>query len=252
MKNDFAKQITSFFTEFLAGERGVSQNTIRSYSNTFSLFLNYMDEVALISAEKIRLEHLVRDRILGFLDWLQDNRKNGNSTRNQRLAAIHAFCKYMQYEDITHLEQWQNVLSIKIKKTERHAVNYLTLDAVKLLLEQIPRSTKTGRRDLALVALLYDSGARVQELIDLTPSSINMDKPYYITLSGKGKKIRLVPLIEQQIVLLKGYMEENGLDKLSCNQHPLFQNNRGEKLTNAGITYILKHYANNAHVDSNN
>jgi site-specific recombinase XerD len=248
MKNDFAKQITSFFTEFLAGERGVSQNTIRSYSNTFSLFLNYMDEVALISAEKIRLEHLVRDRILGFLDWLQDNRKNGNSTRNQRLAAIHAFCKYMQYEDITHLEQWQNVLSIKIKKTERHAVNYLTLDAVKLLLEQIPRSTKTGRRDLALVALLYDSGARVQELIDLTPSSIHMDKPYYITLFGKGKKIRLVPLVEQQIVLLKGYMEENGLDKLSCNQHPLFQNNRGEKLTNAGITYILKHYANNARV----
>lgn len=248
MKNNFAKHLTSFFTEFLSGERGVSHNTIRSYSNTFTLFLNYMDEVALVSAEKIRLEHLTRDKILGFLDWLQDNRKNGNSTRNQRLAAIHAFCKYMQYEDVMHLQQWQSVLSIKIKKTERHGVNYLSIDAVKLLLEQMPRSTKTGRRDLAMIALLYDSGARVQELIDLTPSSIHLDKPYYITLFGKGRKRRLVPLIEQQIVLLKEYMAEIGLDKLACNQRPLFQNNRGEKLTNAGITYILKHYSNNARI----
>lgn len=246
MKNDFAKYITSFFTEYLSGERGVSHNTIRSYSNTFSLFLSYMDEILLVDAEKIRLEHLTRNRILGFLDWLQESRKNGNCTRNQRLAAIHAFCKYMQYEDVMHLEQWQSILSIKIKKIERHSVNYLTADAVKLLLEQIPQSTKAGRRDLAMIALLYDSGARVQELIDLTPSSIHLEKPYYVTLFGKGRKKRLVPLLEQQVFLLKAYMAENGLEKIAYNQRPLFQNNRGEKLTNAGITYIIKQYVNNA------
>jgi site-specific recombinase XerD len=207
-----------------------------------------MDEVAIVNAEKIRLEHLTRERIFGFLNWLQENGKNGNSTRNQRLAAIHAFCKYMQYEDVMHLEQWQSILSIKIKKAEKHSVYYLIVDAVKLLLNQIPRSTKTGRRDLAMIALLYDSCARVQELIDLTPSSIHLDKPYYITLFGKGRKRRLVPLLEQQIILLKGYMAENGLDKLAYNQRPLFQNSRGEKLTNAGITYILKQYVNNARI----
>jgi site-specific recombinase XerD len=248
MKNDFAKHLTAFFTDFLSGERGVSSHTIRSYSHTFTLFLNYMDEMRHVKAEKIKMEHLSKETILGFLNWLQDKRQCGNSTRNQRLAAIHAFCKYMQYEDVMYLEQWQSVLSIKIKKTEKYSVNYLTIEGIKLLLEQIPGSTKTGRRDLAMIALLYDSGARVQELIDLTPATVHLSKPCYVTLFGKGNKRRLVPLQDRQIALLKEYMAENGLDRPSCNQHPLFSNNRGGKLTNAGITYILTHYANNARI----
>ena len=113
-------------------------------------------------------------------------------------------------------------------------------------MEQIPTNTKLGRRNLALIALLYDSGARVQELIDLSPASLNLNKPYCITLFGKGSKKRIVPLQEEQVKLLKSYMEENNLDKLANNQRPLFANNRGEKLTNAGVTYILNMYAGNA------
>ena len=246
MKNDFAKYITSFFVNYLSGERGASPNTIRSYSNTFTLFLNYMDEVESIKADKLQTDHMTKKRILGFLDWLQNNRQSGNATRNQRLAVMHAFVKYMRYEDVQHLEQWQDILSIKIKKTKSHGVNYLTIEGIKLLLAQIPLNTRTGRRDLALIALLYDSGARVQELIDLTPSSLNLNKPCFVTLFGKGNKKRIVPLQEPQIALLKNYMAENKLDKPSYNQRPLFTNNRGVKLTNAGITYILTRYAINA------
>jgi site-specific recombinase XerD len=248
MKNDFAKYLTRFFTEYLSGERGASHNTIRSYGNTFTSFLDFMEEVKHVKPEKLSIEHITRDNVLSFLQWLQEVKQCSTSTRNQRLAAIHAFCKYLQYEDVIHLEQWQSILSVKSKKSEKLSVNYLDVDGIKLLLAQIPTNTREGRRDLAMIALLYDSGARVQELIDLTPLDIHRIKPYYITLFGKGRKKRLVPLQEQQMALLKDYMEENDLLKPSRNQRSLFTNNRGGKLSNAGITFILMRYVKSAHI----
>lgn len=248
MKIDFAKYLTRFFTEYLSGERGASQNTVRAYGNAFALFLDFMEKAMHVKTDKLSMEHLTRENVLSFLQWLEKAKECSISTRNQRLAAIHAFCKYMQYEDVIHLEQWQSILSIKSKQTEKQSVNYLDVDGIRLLLAQIPTDTKEGRRDLALVALLYDSGARVQELIDLTPADIHLVKPSYVTLFGKGRKKRLVPLQEQQVNLLKEYMEERGLLKPSMNQRPLFENNRGRKLTNAGVTFILMRYVRNAHI----
>lgn len=246
---DFAKYLTRFFTEYLVGERGVSTHTIRSYSDTFTLVLTYMDKVRHIAADRLTLSHFYRETVLDFLDWLQKERKCANTTRNQRLAALHSFFKYMQYEDAKHLEQWQNILSIRVKRPEkRSSVNYLNVEGVKFLLEQIPVNTKEGRRNLALLALLYDSGARVNEIIDLSPSSLNLNKPCYITLLGKGNKKRIVPLQNEQVRLLVSYMKENHLDNPAYNQRPLFTNNRGEKLTNSGVTYILNLYANNARI----
>jgi site-specific recombinase XerD len=246
MKRNFAKFITSFFLEYLSGERGVSPHTVRSYSNTFTLLLQYMDEAEHIKADRLSLDNITKKMILNFLDWLQNSRKCGDATRNQRLAALHAFSRYMQYEDVQYLEQWQDILSIRIKKAEKRSVNYLTIDGIKLILGQIPANNRAGRRDLALLALLYDSGARVQELINLTPASLNLNRPCHVTLFGKGNKRRIVPLQDQQVALLQIYMTENGLDNPACNQRPLFANSRGENLTNAGVTYILNRYANNA------
>jgi len=246
---DFAKYLTRFFTEYLVGERGASSHTIRSYSDTFTLVLTYMDKVRHIAADRLTLTHFYRETVLDFLDWLQKERKCANSTRNQRLAALHSFFTYMQYEDVKHLEQWQNILSIKVKRQERRSsVNYLTVEGIKFVLEQIPVNTKEGRRNLALLALLYDSGARVSELINLSPSSLSLNKPCYVTLWGKGNKKRIVPLQIEQVRSLISYMKENHLDSPAYNQHPLFTNNRGEKLTNSGVTYILNLYATNARI----
>lgn len=246
---DFAKYLTRFFTEYLVGERGASSHTIRSYSDTFTLVLTYMDKVRGKVADRLTLNHFNRETVLGFLDWLQKNRKCSNSTRNQRLAALHSFFRYMQYEDVKRLGQWQEILSIKVKRQQkRSTVNYLTIDGIKFLLEQIPVKTKAGRRNLALLALLYDSGARVHELIGLTPSSLHLIKPYYVTLLGKGNKKRIVPLQDEQVDLLVSYIKENRLDSLAYNQRPLFANNRGEKLTNSGVAYILNLYAKNARI----
>jgi site-specific recombinase XerD len=246
---DFAKYLTKFFMEYLVGERGASSHTIRSYRDTFSLVLIYMDKIRHIAADRLTLNHFYRESVLDFLDWLQKERKCANSTRNQRLGALHSFFKYMQYEDVKHLEQWQNILSIKVKKYEkRSSINYLTVEGIKFLLEQIPVTSREGRRNLALLALLYDSGARVHELIELSPSSMNLNKPYCVTLLGKGNKKRIVPLQNEQVKLLVSYMKENHLDRPAYNQRPLFANNRGEKLTNSGVTYILNLYANSARV----
>ncbi|HWK03356.1 MAG TPA: tyrosine-type recombinase/integrase [Puia sp.] len=240
---DFAKYLTKFFSEYLVGERGASTNTIRSYSNTFTHLLAFMDEKENIRADALLLDHFNRKVVLRFLDWLQTSKKCSNTTRNQRLAALHSFFKYMQYEDVKRMALWQEILSIKVKRQERKSVHYLTVDGIKLLLEQIPTGNRMGRRNLALIALMYDTGARVQEIIDLCPSSLRMDKPACITLFGKGNKKRIIPLQDQQFTLLQAYMKENTLDNPANNQRPLFANNRGGRLTNAGITYILNMYA---------
>lgn len=245
---DFAKYLTKYFTEYLVLEKGASHNTIRAYSNTFTLLLVFMEEIEHIKADRLSCNHFTKEVILRFLDWLQNSRQCGNSTRNQRLAAVHSFFKYLQYEDPKQLALWQGILSIKVKRHIKKSVNYLSIDGLHFLLQQIPTDTKEGRRNLALIALLYDSGARVQELIDLTPASLRLDKPYCITLLGKGSKKRVVPLMEEQITLLRIYMEENRLNEPRFNQRPLFFNNRGDKLSNSGITYILNTYVHNARV----
>lgn len=242
MKNDFAKHVTGFFSNYLSAERGVSPNTMRSYGASFASFLDFMKEKKGTTAERLTLDHMNRKNVLEFLDWIQSGGCSV-STRNQRLAALHAFCKYMQYENVGRLQQWQEVMSIKIKKTIKGTMNYLTLDGMKHLLSVIPTNTRRGRRNLALLSTLYETGARVQELIGLRPVDISLNQPCHAVLFGKGRKKRIVPLQDAHVGLLKSYMEENRLLEEHVNQRPLFQNDRGGKLTGAGITYILKNYA---------
>lgn len=240
---DFAKFLSRFLSEYLPHERNMSPNTILSYRDAFVQLISYMRDVQKIRIEKLTLEKLTRQIVLEFLAWIQDKRKCSISTRNYRLAAIHSFVQYLQYEDIIHLEQWQKILSIKAIKTEKKSINYLTIDAIKLLLEQPDTTTLKGRRNLALLALMYDTGARVQEIIDLTPGSIYIaSTPYSIQLFGKGRKFRVVPLMKEQVSLLRKYLDENNLMEEYRLKHPLFFNNRGEKLTRSGIAYIFKIY----------
>lgn len=242
MIHNFAQAVTCFFTDHLSSERGVSRHTLRSYGAAFASFLEYMQKKKSLPAEKIKLIHFNRENVLGYLDWIETS-GSGTSTRNQRMAALHSFCKFMQYKDVSNLQQWQDILSIKTKKAPRQSVNYLTLDGIKTLLAQIPQTTMKGRRDLAILSVLYETGARVQELVDLRPIDLNLIAPAHITLFGKGSKKRNVPVQPAVVNILKQYLSENHLDEPRMNHRPLFQNYRGGKMTSAGITYILKEYA---------
>ncbi len=208
---DFAKYLSTFLTKYLAGERNYSQNTILAYKDTFVQFITFMKERKNIEVQKLTLECITKDVVIDFLDWIQVNRHCSNATRNYRLAALRSFFCYMQYENPERMYEWQKILSIKVKRHEKQSINYLTTDGIKLILEQPDQSIKSGRRNLAMLALMYDSGARVQEIIDLTPSSVRLDNPSIVKLFGKGRKARIVPLQEEQTVFLKKYMQENNL-----------------------------------------
>src|ERR1700734_3353071 len=219
---DFSKSLTDFLSLYLPGEKGFSHNTIASYKDTFILFLSFMKERKIIEANYLTLKQIDQGTVLEFLDWLQQVRGCGNATRNARLAAIHSFFHYLQYRHPIQLYEWQRILAIPIKRTAKPAVNYVTLDGMKLLLMQPDQSTAKGKRDLALLSLMYDSGARIQEMIDLTPSCISFNRPYTIKLTGKGNKQRIVPLMEKQIELLKDYMACNKLLEPYASMYPMF------------------------------
>ena len=239
---DFSRSLTDFLSKYLPAERGMSYNTISSYKMTFILFIEFMSTQKRVNVQKLSLSHCNRESIVRFLDWLQLIRKSSDSTRNVRLAALHSFFKFMQYKEPDRLSEWQQILSIKVKKTKKEVINYLSVDGIKLLLHQPDQLTKKGARDLAMLALMYDTGARVQEIIDLTPSCLRLDKPFTIKLVGKGNKSRIVPLMEQEVVHLKYYMQKNKLFEPQANLCPLFYNSRKEKLTRAGVSYILQQY----------
>lgn len=239
---DFSKQLTDYLSKYLPGERGLSYNTISSYKFTFILFISFMELQKKIKVSKMELQDITKERVVEFLDWLQSDRKCSAATRNVRLAALHSFFRFLQYQLPENLSEWQRILSVKEKKSKKETINYLSVDGIKLLLEQPNTSTYKGRRDLAMLALMYDCAARVQEIIDLKPSSIRLNKPFTIKIVGKGNKARIVPLMDQEIVHLQGYMKENDLLEIHSGNDPLFYNSRKEKLTRAGVNSILLKY----------
>jgi len=243
---DFSYYLTSFLTKYLPSERGLCGNTIDSYRDTFVLFLVFAKDKKGMSANQLALSDITKDMIVEYLDWVETERNCSTVTRNVRLAALHSFFHYLQYQNPDNLMVWQRILAIPVKKTAKNSFNHLTLDGIKLILEMPDQNTKTGKRDLALLSLMYDTGARVQEIIDLMPSNLRFDKPYTIKLFGKGKKTRIVPLMKPTVALLRRYMEEQGLLHPFANNYPLFCNKQKNRLTRAGVNYILTKYANMA------
>lgn len=239
---DFAKYLTDYLSLYLPGQRNLSPNTITSYRDTFKLFVIFCREEKGISPEHLTLSHINDELVLMFMDWIETERKCSVATRNQRLAAIHAFFRYVQAELPERLLMHQRILSIPIKKTGKPSVSYLTAGALEAILNQPDRKTPAGRRDLMLLTVLYDSGARVQELIDLLVRDVRLTQPTTITLKGKGRKVRHVPLMSRTAVLMKDYLEEKHLTTTERSDHPLFFNSRNQKLTRAGVSYIIRKY----------
>ena len=242
---DFARYLSAFLGSYLPAVRNVSSNTIHSYRDTYRLLLVYCADSLGLKVERLSLAELTEDLVLGFLDWIQQERKCGIATRNQRLAAIHALFRYIQTEAPENLARSQKILAIPLKKSPKPTVHYLSPEAIRQILEQPDRNTAEGRRDLSILGLLYDTGARVQELADLTVRDVRLDKPPIIILTGKGRKTRHVPLMTNTAALMTHYMQENDLfhkGQDSC----LFVNRQGTKFNRAGIAYILEKYASRA------
>lgn len=245
-ETDFAVYLTRYLSIYLPGHVGSKKNTIESYRDAYTLLLQYCRDYKKLPPEKLMISQVNRELILSFLNWLEEEKGCKITTRNQRLAAIHSFFSFLLVEAPQYMEHCQKILSIPIKKVDKPPLMYLPLDSVKGLLEQPDRTTSQGRRDAVLLSLLYDTGARVQELIDLKVCDINLNDTVTIILTGKGGKSRIVPVMKSTGELIKQYIESSGLSHPSKLKSTLFNNRSHLPLTRAGVTYILKKYASQA------
>jgi site-specific recombinase XerD len=238
-QDDFPYYLSKFLTRYLPGEAGSSPNTIFSYRDAFMLLLRYCKSELGIRPEDMTLDTLTRELVSSFLSWLEHERNCSISTRNQRLAAIHSFCRFMQLEDVARLNQYQLIISIPKKKGKAEIVNYMSPEGVKLILRQPDTGKISGRRDMVLLSLMYDTGARVQEMADLTVGDVRLNTPATAKITGKGGKTRIVPLMEPTAEIVRNYIADAGLSGSAKGTYPLFPNRGGGKLTRAGIKYIL-------------
>ena len=241
-QTDFGSCVTEYFTKHLAGTRNLSSNTIKSYRDTFCLLLTFLSEEMKLRAEKVSLANITDKTIAEFLEWLETNRSNSISTRNLRLAAIHAFYRYVLMRHPDMLMQCQRIIAIPLKTKERKTVNYLPENILKDLLSLPNQADKYGLRDTALLCLLYDSGARVQEIIDLSLSDVRLETLATARLLGKGRKARIVPIMTPTAKMVQKYLDAWNLNPKTKPDEPLFVNHQGNRLTRPGVTYILNKY----------
>lgn len=203
--NSLTSNITMFFTNYLPNTVGYSENTIKSYRDTFVLLFLYAEEEHLTKRGKISIELFRKDTIVAFLEWLEIKRGVSVSTRNQRLAALKSFSRYMSLNTVEYLDTFQAVLDIPPKKGSSKTVDYLTVEAITLLLKEPDASSYSGIRDLAILSLLYESGCRVQELIDLKYGDLSLNSPATISVTGKGNKTRIIPISNKVVSILNKY-----------------------------------------------
>ena len=239
---DFSIHVTEFLTHYLGAQRNLSPNTIKAYRDVFTLLLRFCRDVRGIAPEKLRLEHIDVALVEAFLDDLGTRRNSSPRTRNHRLAALHAFFRYVQAEDPAHMFRCQKILAIPQQRHARPTVTYLSKEELAEILAQPNLQTTEGRRDAVLLSLLYDTGARVQELVDLSVGDVRLASPAQLRLTGKGRKTRAVPLMQSTVQLLRDHIRENRLESHEQFDTPLFQNARHRRLTRSGIRYILHKY----------
>ena len=243
MQTNMSSLITSFFSIYLPNTVGYSENTIKSYRDTFILLFKYSEEKHLCPRGKINISLFDKEVLSNFLEWLETERNASVSTRNQRLAALKSFAKYASYNSVENMDLFQGILELKAKKGTSKTVDYLSTDAVALLLQQPDTNSRSGIRDLALLSLLYESGARVQELIDIKVGDISTATPTTLRLMGKGSKVRIVPISIKMTSIVRKYLS---VWSLNNTEDFLFTNRCRSPLTRSGVTYILKKYAEDA------
>jgi integrase/recombinase XerD len=242
--NALARALRTFFGDHLPRVRGVSPHTVCSYRDSFTLLLRFLATRRRRAVVALDLADLVPDEILAFLDHLEAERHNSPSTRNARLAAVHAFARHTATSHPEHLELCQRLLAIPFKRARPRVVEYLEMEQMRALLEAPDTGTTEGRRDHTLFLAMFNTGARVQEILDMRPCDLQLERPFQVRLRGKGRKERFCPLWQQTAEALASLIHESRLDPQAT--QPLFRSGRGNPLTRFGVRYLLRKYVERA------
>lgn len=220
-----------FLGEYLTQQRGCSLHTVRSYRDALCSFLRYLQEKHNIAPSAITVADLSAENIMGYLNNLQRSRKNSVATRNLRLSAIRAFAKYLRWRAPVLTTDLDGLLAIPSKRTTRQVLDFLTREEVEAILEAPNANTWSGKRDRVLFATMYNTGARVSEMVGTLVSDVTLNSSGTFHFRGKGRKERVLPLWKKTVKILNRWIKANNLQP----HQPLFANARGVGMTRSGV-----------------
>lgn len=207
--NNFFETIRKFLIVYLPNQRSLSENTIHSYRQALNLFVKFLREVKGYTIAKIQFSVISREMLLGFLDWIETERKCSASTRNQRLMALRAFFDYAGIIDCTQTSLYMDSLNIPLKEEHHKIVEFLSETALEVLLQQPDPAQKKGLRNLTFMILMYDTAARCCELLGMKIKDLRLNAEHSIAyLHGKGGKTRTVPLLPNTVQHCKRYLKK--------------------------------------------
>lgn len=241
------RDLMTFFEDFLPAQRGLSPHTIRSYRDALLLLLRFSARDLRRTVDRLDVPDLTVERITRFLAALETERGNGIATRNARLGAIHVFARYLAAQRPEHLGTLQRIIGMPFKRGAIEApIEYLERAELDALLKSIDRATPLGRRDYALFAFMFNTGARVQEVLDLRIADVRLEAPPQVRLLGKGRKTRICPLWPATARLLRALIAEREARGAEAASPLVFTNARGRPLTRYGVRYLLRRYVQKA------
>jgi len=232
----FAMLVQRFFTEHLTHHRAVSPRTVAAYGDTFRLLLQFAERHTGKSPTSLKLVDLDAKLVLAFLDHLERYRKNGARSRNARLAALRSFLKYAAHHDLSALGVIEQALAVPMKRFDRPMLGFLTRQEMQAILDAPDTTTWAGQRDHALFTMLYNTGARVSEIIDLRVKSLVLDTSPAVHLTGKGRKQRTVPLWRSTVTVMRAWKRRMGE---TVDSAPLFPNRGGRAMSRSNVTQRL-------------
>lgn len=239
-----ARCLHRFFSEYLPGVRGASPHTVQSYRDSLVLLLRFVSARRRRAVARLSLADLGPADVVAFLQYLETERRNAVTTRNVRLAALHAFFRYCAADAPDTLALCQRVLAVPFKRAATRPIEYFEDADVQAVLAAIDRHTRDGRRDCVLLATMFNTGARVQEVVSLSVGDLRLDTPPQVRLMGKGRKERLCPLWPHTADLLRTWLIDRGDPDQP--RAALFKNQRGHRLTRFGVRYVLEKYCRQA------
>ncbi len=235
-----ANPLKRFFSHYLPVQRGLASNTVLAYRDALRLLLCYAADTRKKSVEELRVEDVDEPLVLAFLDHLETVRRCSGRTRNTRLAAIRTFFAFLAREDPALLPHCQTIRAIPLKRTEHKTMTYLEEPETQVVLDAVDGSARTGLRDQALMLLLYNTGARASEIVNLKTTDLRLDDAPQVKLLGKGRKHRSCPLWPETAQALRAYLQQRASQEPSV--EPLFLNAHGLALTRFGLRYIVRKY----------
>ena len=236
-RTSLGRALREFFLDYLPKVRGASPHTVLAYRDSFKLLLRFLTDQLGFAVKALDFPALTPDNLLAFLEHAETRRGNSVATRNARLTAAHAFARFAAARHPEHLELCQRILAVPFKRGPQRAVEYLEDHEARALLAAPDPTTSCGRRDRALLLAMYNTGARVQEIIDLRPCDLQLQAPRQVWLRGKGRKERICPLMPETAHALRTLLADR--DVRLDDDRPLFRNRFGRPLGRSGVRYIL-------------